>query len=289
MCWLVLITTLITQSGNAAGSAQPDAISGVVLTLMEQADVPTREAGVLLHIAAKEGLTVEAGQVLGQIDDADARLRMQKARTELAQMQAAAENDIKVRFAKKSADVAVAELQRAKDAAEKFDRSVSQTELDRLQLLAEKSKLEVEQAHLDFAFAGLARDLKQHDVQLAELSLQHRQIKAPITGMVVQWRKQPGEWVEPGQPVVRIIRLNTLRAEGFAPANLLNLQKVGTRVTLTVDLPQRPATKFSGELVYVSPEIDPINGQVRFWAEIQNPQLELRPGQLGSLVLEGKK
>lgn len=289
MCWLVLITTLIAQPGNTGGSPQAEAISGVVLTLLEQADVPAQEAGVLTEIAAKAGLTVEAGQILGNIDAADAHVRLEKARTELAQTQAAAENDIKVRFAKKSADVAVAELQRAKDAAEKFDRSVSQTELDRLQLLADKSKLEVEQAHIDFAFAGLSRDLKQHDVQLAELSVQHRQIRAPITGMVVQWRKQPGEWVEPGQPVVRIIRLNTLRAEGFAPATLLDLQAVGAKVTLVVDLPNRPAAKFPGELVFVSPEIDPINGQVRFWAEIQNPKLELRPGQLGSIVIEGRK
>lgn len=286
MKWLIWLSAFAGTISAEAQDNTTNTIPGVVLTLMEQADVPAREPGVLMHIAAKEGITVEAGQLLGQIDDADARLRSDKARTELAQSQAAAENDIKVRFAKKSADVAVAELQRAKDAAEKFDRSVSQTELDRLQLLADKSQLEVEQAAIDFNFSGLSRDLKQHDLQLAELSLQRRRITAPITGMVVQWRKHPGEWVEPGQPVVRIIRLNTLRAEGFAPATLLTLSSVGVKVTLSVDLPQRPAAKFPGELVFVSPEIDPINGQVRFWAEIQNPKLELRPGQLGSLAVE---
>ncbi|MBI1346954.1 HlyD family efflux transporter periplasmic adaptor subunit [bacterium] len=282
--WYGLLVLVL--SVEPAPSTSETSIPGVVLTLMEQADVPAREAGVLMQIAAKEGITVEAGQLLGQIDDDDARLRLEKARTELAQSHATAENDIKVRFAKKSADVAVAELQRAKDAAEKFDRSVSQTELDRLQLLAEKSKLEVEQADIDLAFAKLSRDLKQHDVELAQLSAQRRRITAPITGMVVQWKKHPGEWVEPGQPVVRIIRLNTLRAEGFAPASALGVDTVGSRVTLTVDLPNRPAAKFPGELVFVSPEIDPINGQVRFWAEIQNPKLELRPGQLGSLIVE---
>jgi macrolide-specific efflux system membrane fusion protein len=40
-----------------------------------------------------------------------------------------------------------------------------------------------------------------------------------------------------------------------------------------------------GALRFVSPEIDPVTHQVRVWAEIDNRQLRLRPGQQGQLLI----
>jgi macrolide-specific efflux system membrane fusion protein len=39
-------------------------------------------------------------------------------------------------------------------------------------------------------------------------------------------------------------------------------------------------------VVFVSPEVDPVNGQVRIWAEIDNKSLVLRPGLQGALLIE---
>ncbi len=258
-------------------------ISGAVLTLIDQADVPAREAGVLMRLSVREGQIVEAGQLLGQIDDTDARLRETKAETEFQQARQAAENDIKVRFAKKSADVAQAELSRAEESAKDFKKSVSESEIDRLRLLADKAVLEIEQATIDLSVAGQVRDLRDRDRELAALSVSHRRIVAPLTGMVVQWRKHVGEWVEPGTAVVRVIRLNKLRAEGFGLASQLTPDSVGSKVTFVTARSQGSRQEFIGELMFVSPEIDPINGQVRFWAEIDNPRTVLRPGQMGEL------
>ncbi|MDX1969890.1 MAG: efflux RND transporter periplasmic adaptor subunit [Planctomycetaceae bacterium] len=258
-------------------------ISGAVLTLIDQADVPAREAGVLMRLSVREGQIVEAGQLLGQIDDTDARLRETKAETEFQQARQAAENDIKVRFAKKSADVAQAELSRAEESAKDFKKSVSESEIDRLRLLADKAVLEIEQATIDLSVAGQVRDLRDRDRELAALSVSHRRIVAPLTGMVVQWRKHVGEWVEPGTAVVRVIRLNKLRAEGFGLASQLTPDSVGSKVTFVTQRSQESRQEFIGELMFVSPEIDPINGQVRFWAEIDNPKTVLRPGQMGEL------
>ena len=260
-------------------------IDSVLLTLIEHADVSASEAGLLSLLAVKEGETVAEGKPLAKIDDREAKLIRARAESELKVARALADNDIKVRFAKLSVAVADAELKRAMESNVKFPKSVSQTEIDRLKLLADKAVLEIEQAELDLQQARLSLQVKQHDLDRAILALERRTIAAPFPGMVVQWKRQHGEWVEPGTPVMRLIRLNRLRAEAFLASQNLPTNLVGRPATLLVDVPGKSAVKYEGKLVFVSPEIDPVNGQVRVWAEIDNSDLSLRPGQTGLLVV----
>ena len=41
-----------------------------------------------------------------------------------------------------------------------------------------------------------------------------------------------------------------------------------------------------GTSIFVDPEIDPVNQQVRIWAEIDNERMQLRPGMRGRLTIE---
>ena len=264
-------------------------IESALLTLIEHADISARDAGPLIHREIAEGVTVDSDAVLGKIDDREAQLVLERARVDLKIAQMLVENDIKLRFARKSLALAQAELKRSLESVEKFPKSVSQTELDRLNLLVDKSVLEIEQSTLDREQSVLTQQLKQNDVERATLQLDRRLIKAPFPGMIVQWKKQRGEWVEPGTPVVRMIRLNRLRAEAFVSSKSLPADLVGRSVTLFVDLPGKPKSKFDGKLVFVDPEVDPVNSQVRIWAEIDNNVLNLRPGQSGKLVIHTTK
>ena len=265
-------------------------IESAQLTLIEHAEISASEAGLLGTLAVKEGETVDAGSTLARIDDRDARLIRERAETEVEEARSLADNDIKVRFAKLSAAVADAELKRARESNETFPKSVSQTEIDRLKLLADKSVLEIEQAELDLQQARRSLRVKEHDLARASLALERRNIVAPFPGMVVQWKKQQGEWVEPGTPVMRLIRINRLRAEAFIASEALPPNLVGRPATLLVEAtgsaetPQ-PVARHTGQLVYVSPEVDTVNGQVRIWAEFDNSDLSLRPGQTATLLI----
>jgi multidrug efflux pump subunit AcrA (membrane-fusion protein) len=261
-------------------------IDSALLSLIEHADISARDAGVLTHLFIREGETIAEGKPIAQIDDQEPRLLRDRAETELKVARALADNDIKVRFAHKTAEVADAELKRAQESNVKFPKSVSQTELDRLKLLADKSVLEIEQAAHDQEQLKLAWQVKKHDLDRAVLQVERRTITAPFPGMVVQWKKQRGEWVEFGAPVARLIRLNRLRVEAFLAANSLPPNLVGRPVMLLVNQSEKPAAKFEGKLVFVHPEIDPVNGQVRIWAEIDNTDLALRPGQQATLVID---
>ena len=281
---LVTATVLCLLFAGMDASAELQ-IDSVQLTLLEEAELSASDAGLISHVAAQEGKTVAEGELLAQLDDREAKLVRDRAQTEVEVARTLAENDITVRYAKLSAAVATAELKRALESNAKFPKSVSETEIDRLRLLADKAALEIEQASLNLQQARLSLQGKQHDLARANLALERRMLVAPFPGMVVHWKKQHGEWVEPGTPVMRLVRLNRLRAEAFVASERLPTNLVGRSATLVVESSDKTAVKYKGKLVFVSPEIDPVNYQVRIWAEIDNSDLSLRPGQTATLLI----
>ena len=60
----------------------------------------------------------------------------------------------------------------------------------------------------------------------------------------------------------------------------------GKSVKLVIELAGKPKS-FAGKIVFVSPEVDPITGQVRIWAEIDNRDGRLRPGQAAKMRISG--
>ena len=272
-------------SGKEKGSDRI-VIESVLVTLIEQVEVPARELGVLDSIAVREGDMVEEGAVLARIDDTEVQLAATRARIERDIATKEARNDLKIRFADKSLEVAAAEMKRAIESVEKYRKSVSATEMDRLRLASDKAALEVEQSHDDLKTAALTAELKENEFKIATRNVERRKIIAPISGVVVQINSRRGEWVEPGKPVIRILRINRLRAEGFLNGKEVGGDLTGRRVVLTASLPGGVRADFPGAVVFVSPEINPVNGQVRFWAEIENRDLLLRPGMNAAISID---
>ncbi|REK12567.1 MAG: HlyD family efflux transporter periplasmic adaptor subunit [Planctomycetota bacterium] len=278
-------TLALVATSTALATAAEVEVSSVLVKLIEQVEVPAREAGVLEQVDVREGQMVEEGAEIARIDDSAPRLDKRTAELELVAAAKMAENDVKVRYARKSAEVADAELQRAVKSKQRLPDSVTDSEMDQLRLMAEKTILEIEQAELEFDLAKTTRALKENDVQIAEHDISQRKITAPLAGFVSEVSRHRGEWVQPGQTIVRILRLDRLRAEGLVDAEAVSAELVDRPVRLTVNQAGQ-AVQFEGKIVFVSPEIDPVNGQVRVWAEIENRDLQLRPGLHGSMVIE---
>ncbi len=264
-------------------------IDSVLLELIEQADVPARDPGVIEAISVKEGNLVNKGDTLVQLDITEPRLEVGRAKLELGIARQESKNDVDVRFAEKSLEVAEAELQRALDSVADYPKSVSQTELDRLKLTAERTRLEIEQAKHVLIVADMNAQLAQNALETAESKFDRQTIRAPIDGVVVQVYRRSGEWVEPGQQVVRLLRMDRLRAEGFVDSLEIDEFPVGSPIELQTMAGKGPAKTFTGKLVFVSPEVDPVNNQVRVWAEVDNPHMQLKPGMSAAMVVMAKE
>jgi macrolide-specific efflux system membrane fusion protein len=284
---ILLFSSTLTLLGTAAGNAADTIIvDSVLLTPIQEVEVPAQEAGILDRIVVREGTVVAQDELAAQLDDTDARLQRGRANLELQNTRRNAENDIKVRVAEKGAAVAAAELQRALDSRERYAKSVSETEVDRLRLTAEHAELQLEQARYDFATAQLAVKVAENELQRAERQVERRRIEAPVPGRIVQVFRRQGEWVEPGQTVFRILRIDRLKAVGFLEAAQLTDDLTGRPVTLSVTSPTGDIDQYPGEVKFVHSEVNPVSGQVDFWAEIDNSDLRLRPGQRGQLSID---
>jgi macrolide-specific efflux system membrane fusion protein len=84
--------------------------------------------------------------------------------------------------------------------------------------------------------------------------------------------------VAPGDKVVRIARLKRIRAEGFVKADDVVRDLTGLPVTVTATIAGRGSATFAGKVELIHNDIDPVNGQMRIWAEVANPNRRLLPG-----------
>lgn len=280
----MLLLLVLISAADGSWDPAPEVVEGTVLVnLLDHAAVAAREAGTLVEIRVREGLAVQEGDLVARIDGTEAELLLQRAATELDVATKNAANDLAVLVADTKRKVTQEIFQRTHEGAQRYKGSISQSDLDRLRLDAETAELASRQARHDLEIASLTRQLKQNEVELAVQRVDRRRITAPLSGIVVEVHRRRGEWVEPGQPVVRIVRLDRLQAEGFFDFRQARGLE-GRRVTLRTDdgFPE----PYSGQIVFVSPEVDPVNRQVRVLAEIENPEGTLQPGMHGTIRIE---
>lgn len=283
-CKLLLGALLFASSQDARTDELR--IENVGLTLIDKADLPVREAGALFELSVREGDHVRAGDRLAQIDDVDAQVQLARARIAAEEAQHLAENDVPLRLAEKALELAELDLRRAQESIERFPKSVSESQLDRLKLTVEKAQLEIELARREQTSAANKAKAAQKEVELAEAQLERRSVRSPLDGVVNEIKRHPGEWLTPGETLVRVVNVDRLRAEGFATAEQAARPLLGRVARWRVKSPGDEMLEFLGRVTFVSSEANPVNGSVRISAEIENREQLLRPGQSGTLILD---
>jgi len=291
-----LLLALVLGMGDSPGSnsAGEPVVRHCLVSLIEEAQVPGREAGVLMGLEAKEGMQVKAGASLGHVDDTAAKAQKQiKSREHEAEKEKAT-NDVNERFAAKASEVARAIWQKSVEANRKTENAVAKMEVLKLKLDWEKAELQKETAQLERRVALLTSETKSAEVDAAEGDIVRRQIKSPIDGVVVKVYRHAGEWVAPGDPVVRIVRIDRLRIEGFISSADWGPEEIdGRLVDVDFVLARGQNIKFPGKIVFVSPLVE-AGGEYKIWAEVSNRRIDkngpwiLRPGLNATMTVHVK-
>ncbi len=283
---LLIACVLMTCSAGALRSEEPLKLPPVLLTVTESAEVSAGRAGILEKILVREGQIVQAKQVIAELNSAKAAVTLEEAQLKLRMSKQAAEDDIEIRYARKKNERARSEMRRSEAVNEDLPGTISQRELEILELALEQSALEIERAEKDHLLLQMKLQQDQAAVRKARLELEEHSFLAPISGMVVSVAKQSGEWIEPGDRIVKIVRIDRIRAEGFLPAERASLNLMDQPVELTVQVSPNSKVRAEGKITFVSPEVNPVNGLVRVWSEFDCGETPLRPGLRGTVQIK---
>lgn len=275
---------------SVARGAGPAVVRQCTVQLIDEADVPAQEPGKLVALDAKEGLYVEEGTTIAQINDDLAKSEKVVAEKELDVARVQAESKVEIEVAYKGALVFREEYNGAVDANQRARGAKTQSELRALKYKYERAVAEWEKAKQDQTIAKTTVDARVAQVAQAQINVDRRKIVAPLSGEIAKVHKHLGEWAAAGEPVLRIVRLDRLRVEGFIdPKELSPSEIVHRGVNFETELAGGRKEKFSGKIDYVNFEIEP-NKMVRVWAEVVNrregDQWLLRPGAEGEMTID---
>lgn len=291
---LILAVALMYPPGDppAAGRGGRDLIlPDCSLSLPDESDVevPAPEAGRLEALEARVGYHVEAEGLIATVDDNLVKLQRQVAEHEASAARKEADSDVNVRYAKASVDVA-----REAYNIMKIGNRAAQGAIPKAQLLQKafemrRAELSVEQAAQEHDVAEMTALAKEAALGLADEQLARRQIRAPISGEIKEVMKVKGEWVQAGEPVLRIVRLDQLTVRARIHHNEYLPGEVQNRpVTFEAELKPGRVEKVQGKVIFVDPEVS-VGGEYVVWAEIPNRKdagsWVLFPGVTGQMTV----
>jgi macrolide-specific efflux system membrane fusion protein len=288
--WGIGLLGIMLPSLTAASDAI--VLSNCLLSLDEEAQVPAQEAGVLMKIAVREGQQVARGDLLAQIDDALPRAQQGVAEAKLKAAQREAADDVGIRYASAAAKVAEAEYFQAVDANKQVSGTVPQALVRQLLLKHREMVLSIEKAEKDRAVAEWQAKSGEAELQVATVNVERRRVMSPLDAVVVELSRHEGEWVQPGDPVMRLVRVDLLRVEGFLNAKNVDPSEIqGRPVQIIVHLARGQNETFPGKIVFVKPLIQ-AGGEFLVRAEVKNRRQNnawvLSPGLSAEMTIQLK-
>ena len=202
--------------------------------------VSAETSGQVKQMLAREGDTVEAGQLLATLDSTLHAIESSKAEAELRRYRVLVQNQ----------DNEVKRLKRLNES-----QSVP---LD---------KLEDEQAQLEMLEAQ--RDIAGKQWERYQYLQSKTRITAPLAGVVTRRHISPGDYVSAGQPLFELVSVDRLRVRVAFPEHDASRITVGKRVYLKT--PAAPGIVARGEVTAVNPQIKIHNRAVEITVEFENP------------------
>lgn len=222
-----------------------------------EAKVPAQEAGVLREISVVKGDLAKQDQVLGQIDASQPQMQKRVAEAEWRTAVEKAKSDVDIQVYTKAAEVSYKEWQKQVQANKNGIPAVTEVDVERSKLQFERAKLEIERAKMERKVAGFTANAKAVEVEAADEAIRRRKVVSPLDGEVVDVYVNRGEWVKPGDPVLRILQVSRLAVHGNAhiSENPLGSITKGQTVKVIVEAGQKVPTEFEGVVSVIDPQV----------------------------------
>jgi len=300
----VAVAEVKTENGTASG-ATALTVSGYVVAHHKIA-VGAKVMGRVAWIGVEKGDRVEQGQTLVRLEDQEFRAQVGQAKANLAAAQARLDQlrsgsrpqeKLKDRAGVIQAEANWRNAQAEFERLEKLYRSgvASKSDLDRATMQRDSAAALLDSAkqtsHMTDigpreeeirAAAAQAQQMKAA-LDYAETQLASTEIKAPVTGTVLQRIVERGEMVSPSSfgdagartSVVALADLNDLQIELDISQTDFARLKINQRAEI---IPEAyPNLRYQGFIAEIAPEANRAKATVQVKVKVENPDEQLRP------------
>jgi len=234
---------------------------------IQSVDLRARVEGYLQKINFQEGSFVQEGQLLYVIEQAPYKAHVASAVARLNQAEA---NLFKTKT----------RLRRLRSA---HPESVPQTDLDDAQAAADLAKAEVQEA--------------EASLELSKIDLDYTTIESPMDGRIGKSFYKKGDLVGASSgPLAEIVSIDPIRIlfsvsdrdidimkEAFADAHT---QNADPNLAVHITFPDQTAYPHQGTIEFIDNKMDPQTGTIAVWAQLDNPEGQLVPGQYVNVFVQ---
>jgi RND family efflux transporter MFP subunit len=234
----------------------------------EAAELAARSSGRLLAVNGQLGDTFEKGDVLARVDALEPERQV-------------AEADAQIAAAAASVERVEAQLQAAEVEAERGVQLRANSLLSEQELTALRSQVNVLKAELNAARAQVASSKARATLLRAQIA--DARLLAPFAGAIAERYLDPGSSVQPGTPVLRLVRGGPLRVRFRVPER--DLRHVQNESPLEVTTQATGARRFAGKLLRISAEVSRSDRTLAAEGVLGAEHDELRPGMYAHVSL----
>lgn len=268
-------------------------------------ELATQIAGRVTAVLASEGMVVEAGQLLVQLDATELQAAHDQARATLTQSQARQRQlgDLSRPLAEQARRQAEANWQQAKKQQERSRELVERGFYSPAQLDEANRALAVAESQLRSGEVQLASNqpdgaearVTQSAVEqsraalaLAEAKLSYARLSSPVAGRILSRHIEPGDTAQPGKVLLLIAPLGDSQVTTQIDEKNIALLALGQSATISADA--YPQVRFKATLSYIAPAVDAQRGSVEVRLLVPEPPAFLKHEMTVSIDIEtGKK
>ncbi|BFU92450.1 MAG: RND transporter [Nitrospira sp.] len=157
-----------------------------------------------------------------------------------------------------------------------------------------ESPLDEVKTNADALVASARERLRLWDVTDSQIEALERRgqadpvltVYAPSSGIVMKREALPGKYVEPGTTLYEIADFSMVWISADIYESEVAVTKVGQLALIT--FAAYPGETFPGKVAYVYPTLNTEARTVRVRLELLNPELKLKPGMYGNVILRTK-
>lgn len=214
-------------------------------------------AGKILQFDITEGDTIAAGQLIALIDTTQLHYQRQQL---LYQHSASnvSRPDITIQLAASRRELEKQELEKRRIDNLLADGAATTKQLDdinaaismlRDRIAAQQSTLSNSSASIDQSTRALAMKVQQIDDMIADCH-----ITAPISGTVLTKYCEPGEYVMPGKPLLKIADLNKIYLRAYFTSDQIADISLGQQVTVIANFGGDKLFEYLGKITWIASE-----------------------------------